>query len=147
MKNLSEFQIIGHVGAVKTVGSTVRVTIAANYPYRDDNGDRQEVVYWNEITIFSDNTKRFVKQYVGKGDLVHARGRIGQNSYERDGDRVYTVDLIANSFGLLASKNQAGDADHEDQSDHGDQGDDGRGPEPEPEPQTTKTRTTRKRAA
>lgn len=114
MQNLAEFQIIGRVGAVKTVGTTTHVTIAANYPYYSDNGDREDRVYWNEITIFSEKTQAFVRKYVTKGDLVHARGRIGRNSYERDnGETVYTVDLIANSFGLLASKNKPAEDDYD----------------------------------
>jgi single-stranded DNA-binding protein len=43
-----------------------------------------------------------VNEHVSKGDLVHARGRLRQNSYERDGKRIYTVDLIALEFGRLA---------------------------------------------
>ena len=37
-----------------------------------------------------------------KGDLVHVRGRLRQSSYERNGSRVYTVDLVASSFSRLA---------------------------------------------
>jgi hypothetical protein len=33
---------------------------------------------------------------------VHVRGRVRQNSYERDGQRIYTVDLIGLEFGRLA---------------------------------------------
>ncbi len=60
------------------------------------------------VTVSADVTGRIVElrvkdnQHVSKGDLVHARGRLRQNSYERDGKRIYTVDLIALEFGRLA---------------------------------------------
>jgi single-stranded DNA-binding protein len=44
----------------------------------------------------------YVNEHVSKGDLVHVRGRVWQNSYERDGQRIYTVDLIGREVGRLA---------------------------------------------
>jgi hypothetical protein len=32
MRNIAEFTLIGHVGTIKHVGKTVRVTVCANYP-------------------------------------------------------------------------------------------------------------------
>jgi single-strand DNA-binding protein len=102
MRNVAEFALIGRIGEIKTVGSTLRVTIASNYPRKDAQGDWLNDTYWNEITIFSDGLKKYVTQYLGKGDLVHARGRIRQSSYERGTERVYTVNLVCNEFASLA---------------------------------------------
>jgi single-strand DNA-binding protein len=102
VKNLAEFQLIGRVGAIKEVGSTMRITIASNYSLKDANGEWREDTYWNEITLFSTNIQGYVSRHIGKGDLVHARGRIRQNSYERNGERVYAVALICNDFSRLA---------------------------------------------
>jgi len=43
-----------------------------------------------------------IAEHITKGDLVHVRGRLRQSSYERNGSRVYTVDLVASSFSRLA---------------------------------------------
>jgi len=104
MRNIAEFQIIGRVGQIKPVGTTLRVTIAANYGRKDQNGEWQDVAYWNEITIFSDGLKRYVEKNVEQGDLVHARGRLRQTSYEKDGQTIYTVTLACSEFGRLATK-------------------------------------------
>ena len=42
MKNVAEFTIIGRVGARKTLGKAVRVTIASNYRLKDERGDWRE---------------------------------------------------------------------------------------------------------
>ena len=42
MRNIAEFQIIGRVGKVKEVGSTLRVSICANYPAKDKHGEWQD---------------------------------------------------------------------------------------------------------
>jgi hypothetical protein len=39
--------------------------------------------HWNEVTIFQDSTQGCVTKHIDKGDLVFARGRIRQNSYDK----------------------------------------------------------------
>ena len=41
------------------------------------------------------------------GDLVRVTGKMKQTSYDRDGETVFTVDLIADSFSVLARKDAA----------------------------------------
>lgn len=111
MRNIAEFTIIGRVGTIKEVGKSVRVSICANYRFRDrDSGGWKEDAHWNEVTIITKSIQAYVKQHVSKGDLVHVRGRLRQNSFERDGERVYTVDLIVSKFGRLAQASDDGEA-------------------------------------
>jgi len=42
MSHCAEFQIIGRIGQIKKVGTTLRVTVASGYPYKDDRGEWQE---------------------------------------------------------------------------------------------------------
>ena len=53
MKNIAEFTIIGRVGARKTLGKAVRVTIASNYRLKDERGE------WREGRIRSNNLRPF----------------------------------------------------------------------------------------
>ncbi|ATQ70891.1 hypothetical protein CQW49_22530 (plasmid) [Methylosinus trichosporium OB3b] len=67
------------------------------------------------FVVFSTATARYIEKYIGKGDLVHARGRVRQNSYERDdGERVFTVDLICNDFSRLARAADNRDGEYRD---------------------------------
>ena len=102
MKNIAEFTIIGRVSSTKTLGKAVRVTIASNYRLKDERGAWREDTHWNEVTVFSPTTQAYIEEHITKGDLVHVRGRLRQSSYERNGIRVYTVDLVASSFSRLA---------------------------------------------
>ncbi|MGD9769457.1 MAG: single-stranded DNA-binding protein [Pseudolabrys sp.] len=107
MRNIAEFTLIGHVGTIKTVGKTARVTICANYPFKDKAGEWKDDPHWNEVTIFAPSIQKYLNEHVGKGDLVHVRGRIRQNSYESNGQRIYTVDLIGLELGRLAKASAA----------------------------------------
>src|SRR3954462_13471415 len=101
MKNIAEFTIIGRVGAIKTLGKAVRVTIASNYRLKDERGEWREGTHWNEIPVFSPTTQSYIAEHITKGDLVHDRGSLSHTSYERNGRRAYTVDLVASGFSRL----------------------------------------------
>ena len=46
----------------------------------------------------------FLGNYAHKGDTVGVEGRLQTRSYDRDGQRVYVVEVLANSVNLLHSK-------------------------------------------
>lgn len=103
MKTFAEFQILGRIGKVREVGQTTRVSICANYAFKDRNGETRDKPYWNEITIWSESARKYVRDYAKPGDLVLARGTVKQGSFEKDGEKVYTVDLNCEDFSILAS--------------------------------------------
>ena len=45
----------------------------------------------------------FLGSYAHKGDTVGVEGRLQTRSYDRDGQRVYVVEVLANSVNLLHS--------------------------------------------
>ena len=107
MRTFSEFQIIGHVGKVRSVGPTLRVDIAADYGRKDDKGEYQSNPYWNEVTLFNDRVIAWARDTLKPGDLVHARGSVRQTRYDKDGQTVYGVTLAAEDLDLLSAKAQA----------------------------------------
>jgi single-stranded DNA-binding protein len=110
MSHIAEFKIIGRVGAIKEVGSTVRVTIASSYSYKDKQGDWIEQAKWNEITIFNEATQGFVNRNLEKGDLVYAAGTLAQTSYKKDGETVYGMTLACEQIERLAKSSSREDA-------------------------------------
>ena len=49
----------------------------------------------------------FLGKYAHKGDTVGVEGRIQTRNYDRDGQRVYVTEVLANSVNLLHSKQTA----------------------------------------
>jgi single-strand DNA-binding protein len=109
-QNIAEFRIIGRIGAIYTSDKVTNVEVAANY-HRKDGEDWKTDTLWNRVTTFSKVAER--AKAAGKGDLVHITGRVRQNSYEKDGEKIYTVELIADSFSVLTSAADATDDDGE----------------------------------
>lgn len=69
-----------------------RFTIAVN----DGYGDNEKTSYPN-IVAFG-RTAENIEKYVKKGQKVCIAGRIQTGSYEKDGRKIYTTDVIASSI-------------------------------------------------
>ena len=84
--------------------ATARFTLAVNRPFQSQNGENGtdfiNIVVWRKQ---AEN----VKKYVTKGSLVSDEGRIQTGSYEKDGQRIYTTDVVADSVQFLESKSQS----------------------------------------
>ena len=84
--------------------ATTRFTLAVNRPFQGQNGEQGtdfiNIVVWRKQ---AEN----VKKYVSKGSLVAVEGRIQTGSYEKDGQRIYTTDVVADSVQFLESKAQS----------------------------------------
>ena len=111
MRGTAEFQIIGRIGRIARVGSTLKINIASDYPRKKDDGSWDANTHWNTVTVFAERTIGWIDANCTPGDLVHVRGRIRNGSYEKDGATVYTTDLITTEFLMLAKHQPKGDAD------------------------------------
>lgn len=84
--------------------ATCRFTLAVNRPFQSQNGEQGtdfiNIVVWRKQ---AEN----VKKYVSKGSLVAVEGRIQTGSYEKDGQRIYTTDVVADSVQFLETKSQS----------------------------------------
>lgn len=92
MFDKAAFEIIGRVGNVKVFDKVVRVSIASNASYKK-NGEWVDRTDWNEVAIFDQGSRNWVEKNLTKGDYVRAVGNLRQNSFERNGEKVYTVEL------------------------------------------------------
>lgn len=70
MKTIAEFQILGRIGQVHEVGQTTRVSICANYAFKDRNGETKDRLYGNEITNWNERAHKYIRDYANLDDLV-----------------------------------------------------------------------------
>ena len=83
--------------------ATTRFTLAVNRNFNNASGEREAdfitIVAWRKQ---AEN----ICQYLDKGSLVSVDGRIQTGSYEKDGARVYTTEVVADQVNFLESKAQ-----------------------------------------
>ena len=77
--------------------STVcKFSLAVNRRFKKDETDFINCVAFGK-------TAETISQYVSKGQQFAVSGRLQTGSYDRDGQKVYTTDVIVESFTYIAS--------------------------------------------
>lgn len=82
-----------------------RMSIAVN----DGYGEQQKTSYI-PIVVFGKQAEN-ADRYLSKGSKIGVTGRIQTGSYEKDGTKVYTTDVIASRLEYLSTGNAKGDED------------------------------------
>ena len=82
--------------------SSLQGTLAVNRNFKNENGEREadfiNFKAWR-------GTADIIAQYCSKGSLIGLTGRIQVRSYEKDGQRRYVTEVVAESVALLESRN------------------------------------------
>ncbi|WP_373752345.1 single-stranded DNA-binding protein [Jeotgalibaca porci] len=77
-------------------------TLAVNRSFKNADGDYEadypRIQVWRKA---AENLANFTQ----KGSLIGIEGRIQTGSYEKDGQRVYTTEIVVDKFTLLESRN------------------------------------------
>lgn len=77
------------------------VTVAIPRSYKNMDGvydtDFIKCVLWNGVA-------ETTCEYCSKGDIVGIRGRLQSSTYEVDGEKKYSMDIIAEKVSFLSSK-------------------------------------------
>ena len=82
--------------------AVARFNLAVNRDFKDANGEQQAdfpncQVWGKTAEVMADNLR--------KGSLISVAGRIQTGSYEKDGQRIYTTDVVVEKFHFLEAKN------------------------------------------
>ena len=80
-------------------------TLAVDRAFKNAQGEK-ETDFINEVA--RRKTAETLANYTGKGSLIGVTGRLQVRNYEnKDGQRVYVTEVVADSFTFLESKKQA----------------------------------------
>ena len=81
--------------------AVARFTLAVNRNFKNAQG--QQEADFIPIQVWRKQAEN-VSNFLSKGSLVGVEGRIQTGSYEKDGQRVFTTDVVADSVQFLESK-------------------------------------------
>lgn len=77
------------------------LAVATSRRYKDRDGNRGEETEWHNVVLFG-KTAEIAKQYLQKGSEVYIEGRLRTRSYEKDGVKRYSTEIIGESMQLGA---------------------------------------------
>ena len=89
------------------------ISIATNDAWKDKNtGEKKEVTEWHKVVFFK-RLAEIAGEYLRKGQQVYIEGSLKTRSWEKDGQKQYTTEIVASSLQMLGSK---GDGERTEQS-------------------------------
>jgi single-strand DNA-binding protein len=114
MEGLNRVTLIGNLGQDPELRFTqsnqpvLNVSMATTESFFDSNTkERKERTTWHRVTIWGKRGEALSK-IISKGSRICVEGRIETRSFEKDGEKRYSTDIVANNIILLGGGNRNG---------------------------------------
>ena len=108
MSGINKVIVLGRLGQdpeMKAVGSSTvtRLNIATSEKWTDKNGQKQERTEWHRVVVWGKLAELCAK-YLAKGRLAYIEGKLQTRSWEDNGIKKYSTEIIASTVQFLDSK-------------------------------------------
>jgi single-strand DNA-binding protein len=114
-EGLNRVFLLGNLGADPELRVTpggqpvLKLRLATTESYLDKNNTRQERTEWHQVTVWGKRGEALSK-FLTKGSSIFVEGRIQTSSYEKDGEKRYRTEIIANNIILSGGRGRGGEA-------------------------------------
>jgi single-strand DNA-binding protein len=106
MGSINKVILIGNLGADPELKYTpssralCNLRVATTEVFKDKSGQRQERTEWHRVTVWGDQAENCSK-YLAKGRSVYIEGKLQTRSYEKEGQKHYATDVVADRVVFL----------------------------------------------
>src|SRR3954465_190674 len=106
MGSVNKVILVGNLGADPELKYTpssrplCNLRIATTDVFKDKSGQRQERTEWHRVTVWGDTAENCSK-YLAKGRSVYVEGRLQTRSYDKEGQKHYATDIVADRVVFL----------------------------------------------
>ncbi|PCH64035.1 MAG: single-stranded DNA-binding protein [SAR86 cluster bacterium] len=109
-RGVNKVILVGNVGGdpetryMPNGNAVANLTIATSDSWKDKNtGQQQEKTEWHRVVFFN-RLAEIVGEYVRKGSKLYIEGRLQTRSWEQDGVKRYTTEIVASEMQMLDSR-------------------------------------------
>ena len=113
-RGINKVILVGNLGADPETryttggGAVTNIRIATSEQWRDkQTGENQERTEWHRVVLFG-KLGEIAGEYLKKGRQVYLEGRLEYGSYEKDGVKHYTTDIVADEMQMLGGREGGG---------------------------------------
>lgn len=111
MASVNKVILIGNLGRdpeLKTTsgGAICRLNIATSRTWKNKAGEKQEETEWHRVTVFGKQGESCAK-YLAKGRSCYVEGRLRTSSYEKNGEKRYSTEIIADTVQFLGGRGES----------------------------------------
>ena len=113
MGSVNKVILVGNLGSdpeLKYTGNQrpyCKFSLATNEVWKDKSGEKQEKVEWHRIVVWGDQAETCNK-YLSKGRSVYLEGKLQTSSYDKDGQKHYSTEVVADRVVFLGSGKDEG---------------------------------------
>ncbi len=83
--------------------AVLKLRLATTETYLDKNNVRQERTEWHRVTLWGKRGEALGK-FLAKGDRIFVEGRLQTSSYEKNGEKRYSTDVVATNIILSGGR-------------------------------------------
>lgn len=111
MAGINKVILVGHLGKdpeVRTLENGTKVatfSLATSESYKDKNGNKVEKTEWHNVVVWR-QLAEITEKYVKKGQLLYIEGKLRTRSWEKDGQKHYTTEIVADQMTMLGGKKE-----------------------------------------
>lgn len=112
-EGLNKVMLLGNLGADPELRMTaggqaiLKLRLATTETYLDKSNTRQERTEWHSITVWGKRGEALAK-ILAKGSNIFVEGSLRTSSYEKDGEKRYRTEIVANN--ILLTGRRGGEA-------------------------------------
>ena len=106
-RGINKVILVGNLGAdpetryTANGGAITTIKVATGESWKDkQTGETQERTEWHRVKFFN-RLAEIAGEYLRKGRQVYIEGRIEYGSYEKEGVKHYTTDIVADEMQML----------------------------------------------
>lgn len=106
---LNKYMIIGNLGQdpehtkLDSGTSVCRLSVATNRKWKNKDGELQEETTWHRVTVWG-NQADACAEYLKKGRQVYVEGRFQSREYEKEGEKRWSAECVAERVVFLSNK-------------------------------------------
>jgi len=112
MPSVNTVLLIGHLGQdpelsqLPSGDAVANFSLATTEKWKAKDGTPKELTEWSRIVVYGAAADSYVGPYLKKGDLCMVRGKLRTRSWENNGEKKYSTEVIADRFGGVQGLSQ-----------------------------------------
>lgn len=113
MAGVNKAIILGHLGRdpelkyLQRGQPTCKLNIATSRKYTNKNNEPVEETEWHRVTVWGKQAEH-CNNFLTKGRQVYVEGRLRTSSYDKDGQKHYTTEIVADTVQFIGGRDGAG---------------------------------------
>ena len=109
-RGINKVILVGNLGRdpetryLPSGGAVSNVSLATSRSWKDrDSGEQREKTEWHRIVFFN-RLGEIAGEYLKRGSKVYVEGELRTREWEKEGQKHFTTEIVANEMQMLDSK-------------------------------------------